>query len=224
MVVPPLANDAVHVWYASLELDGSKIESHRAVLDDAERDRALRFHFQRDAHGYVIAHGVLRRLLAPYIGCSPRELRFGTSRHGKPSLENASIRFSLSHSGAMAAIAIAQNEVGIDIECLRPITEVESLARRYLNESDARLISELSGDVRAAHFLRCWTRKEACLKAQGLGLSGISQTTPTPTASCGEPWQALEIHPGPGYVGAVVVHRNCTAVQEHVWQHDSSLK
>ncbi|WHZ11419.1 MAG: 4'-phosphopantetheinyl transferase [Burkholderiaceae bacterium] len=138
-------------------------------LSEDERARASRFVLERDRRRYLAAHVALRKVLATQLGSDPARLAFETGPFGKPRLRGSRLRFSLSHSEDLAAIAVTQDtEVGVDVEMLREVDR--TLAVQVCTADEQRQI-----DAEPAHharaFLTCWTRKEACLKALGWGLN-----------------------------------------------------
>lgn len=143
------------------------------LLDSAERERAARFVYERDRRRFVTAHAWMRTALAKFLGCPAQSLCFDADAGGKPRLVGIPIdlRFNLSHAGerALLAIAIGQ-EVGIDIELVRSIETLE-LARRFFSRGEVSALRALSRAERVDAFFRCWTRKEAFIKAVGAGLS-----------------------------------------------------
>jgi len=142
------------------------------LLDSQERERARRFAFERDRQRFVAAHARVRRTLAAYLNRPPESVRFSASRYGKPQIANPPIdlRFNLSHAGNVALLAVAlSREVGIDIEQERPI-EVLPLAQRFFSKSEFNALCNLPATERQPAFFRCWTRKEAFIKALGAGL------------------------------------------------------
>ncbi len=143
-----------------------------ALLDDQERARAARFVFERDSRRYVAAHAALRRLLGQRLDRAPEALRFESGPFGKPRLlGEPGCAFSLSHSGDHALVALAgQGEIGVDLEQLRPLPDVDALARQCLAERELFHFDATPSAERELSFLRAWTRKEACLKALGTGL------------------------------------------------------
>jgi 4'-phosphopantetheinyl transferase len=161
----------VHVWYASL--DDLPEAVLREPLSHDERERVRRFHFERDRRRFVTARGLLRFLLGHYVGRDPADLRFGYGPRGKPFLAgNDGPRFSLSHSGGLVVLAFARDrELGVDIEQERPLPEAEDLARCYFSPWERAELRRLSPRERQPAFFRCWTRKEAFIKATGNGLS-----------------------------------------------------
>jgi len=120
----------------------------------------------------MVGRATLRCLLADRLGCSPAEIRFSYGGNGKPTLEGSRghIEFNVAHSEGDAIIALADGAViGVDIEHLRPIADVESLARLVFSDAELRELELAPEPVLA--FLNGWTRKEAYVKALGLGLA-----------------------------------------------------
>ena len=142
------------------------------LLDDAERRRASRFHFAADSRRFIVSHAALRLILAEYAEVAGPQLIFETNRHGKPALlQDDKLFFNLSHSGELALCCVtAVGEVGIDIECRRKI-DGEALAQRFFSDDESAALARLPADRREQWFFSCWTRKEAYIKAKGLGLS-----------------------------------------------------
>lgn len=227
MNAPALADNAVHVWYVRLDLDEAEANNHRSVLNSVERERAQRFHFPADELRYVIAHGTLRQLLGLYTGRDPADLQFAASQHGKPSVAGAAIEFNLSHSGEMAAIAVCHRQVGIDIERLRPMSDISAMAARFLSPFEARSIEQLPEEARSTEFLRCWIRKEAYLKARGVGLSGLGADSAQAaefqssegTSGTGF-WRITELKACAGYVCALTAKSDCEIIEERKWVAD----
>jgi len=123
---------------------------------------------------WTSAHGALRYILAKYAETEPNSLLFAFGSNGKPrlALPNHDISFSLTHTDGLTLVAIAAGaRIGIDAEMLHAGIEVESLSRRFFTPAEADEILALPGTSRCEAFFRCWTRKEAILKAMGSGLS-----------------------------------------------------
>lgn len=163
---------AIDLWCWPLEVDDRQLATVSAVLDETERARAARFVFDRDKRAFAMARGQLRRILASYVGGDPRDIAFAYGKHGKPALEGHTLPFNLSHSAGLAAAAIAPDvpnvQVGVDIEGVREVER--ALARRYFSEAEIRDLEPLDGQDWQHGFFRCWTRKEAVIKALGDGL------------------------------------------------------
>lgn len=164
----------VDVWGCALRADGDEIEAWHDHLSAEERQRAARFVRRRDRDRHVVAHGILRQVLARYRDLSPRELQFVQSPHGKPALVSSApkprIGFNLSHSGDAALIAVAEDaDVGVDLERERDDVDVRGIAARFFTERERAVIADAADPVRA--FFRHWVAKEGVLKAHGSGFA-----------------------------------------------------
>lgn len=186
---PPIAAPGIELWLVDLEAPAHERETPGPGegLDATERERAARFHFERDAHRYRASHTALRHLLARRTGVAAPALRFVAGSHDKPRLDlPGAPAFNMSHSGRWALIGIGgQGPIGVDIEAPREMGELMGLAERNFTATECRELLALPEAGRLRAFLRCWTRKEACLKAIGSGLSiepGLFEagTTPEP--------------------------------------------
>lgn len=159
----PLRDDTVHVWRFASAQDVGRLA---AVLSDDERRAAARFAARAHRDRYVVQRAMMRCLLARYADAEPHELRFARGPRGKPSLVGGGgLEFSLSHADDVALLAVAREiGLGVDIERLDAAIEHASLAPIVLAPAEVSACT----DRRA--FLRIWCRKEACLKATGVGL------------------------------------------------------
>ncbi len=170
-----LANDEVQVWRAALDLAPHRLAQLNRMLTPDERERAARFRFARDRLRFVAARGVLRELLARCLGCEASALRFSYGPRGKPALAGSpgnGLRFNVSHSAGTALFALALGrEVGVDLEALQQNTAHADIAGRFFSQHERDALDALPGAARPLAFLRCWTRKEAFIKATGDGLS-----------------------------------------------------
>jgi 4'-phosphopantetheinyl transferase len=163
------------VW--RVDLDAPPADT--GCLSRAERERAGRFVFARDRERFAAAHVALRQLLSSHTGIAASELEFVHGAAGKPSLVRpAGVQFNLSHSKSVALIAIgtADAEIGVDVEVLRSMPDAEAMAASYFTDAEQRALAALPPARRERAFLVCWTRKEACLKAIGLGLGVDTRT------------------------------------------------
>ncbi len=209
---------AVHLW--SLDLPEHLLPELSRLLSDDEHARAQRFVYPRDRNRYIAGRARLRQLLAAETGRAPQSLRFRYGANGKPSLDGGPA-FNLSHSGTLAALAIgaATPEIGLDIERIRPIED--TVARRHFSPAEYAALSRLRGDDWLTGFYRCWTRKEAIIKARGLGLAmPLDSFDVSLTANArleridgdtAEAWRLVHFEPAPGWSGALAAR---TAGQE----------
>ena len=225
---PTLSRGQVDLWKVPLKRTDSELQLLEQSLARDERTRAERFRFDRDRRRFIAAHGLLRSILGRYIDVAPSALRFASWPLGKPFLvqpPRANLTFNLSHSGELALVAVTQDRrVGIDIEEIRFIDEVEVLAQRFLSPQENLVFQGLACEYKLEAFFDCWTRKEAYVKATGDGLSRRTESfdvafAPRESARLlnveGQPkeasrWSLLGLVPASGYVGAI-------AVEGHNW-------
>jgi 4'-phosphopantetheinyl transferase len=187
----------IHVWWAFLEQPSSRLERLAEILSGDERTRVARYHFDKDKNRFIASRGILRIILGGYLGVRPDQLRFGYGDQKKPSLLDGSgkrkIHFNLSHSGGLVLYAFTRGlEIGVDIEKIRELADMEQIAERFFSDREKAEFSALPPDIKKAAFFNCWTRKEAFLKALGTGLchcSGGFEVSLVP----GEPAQLLRI-------------------------------
>jgi 4'-phosphopantetheinyl transferase len=166
----------------------------------------------------VVARAALRVALGRRLGRHPRSLRFELGPHGKPELAPSAgegpIQFSLSHSGDLCVIAIsAQTPVGVDVEQVRERVHLERLVSTRLAAAEASVILGLAGKERRSAFYRVWTRKEAYLKAKGVGLSvelgsftvsaGERPILVSPLSGDQAEWALTDLDLGEGFQGAL---------------------
>jgi 4'-phosphopantetheinyl transferase len=173
----------------------------RSILSPDEWARAERFRFPRDRALSLNARAALRTILGSRLAVPPESIRFEYEEHGRPVLAApAPLCFSVSHAGEMVAIALSRHAVGIDIEPEDRRVDFQSLLD-YLSETEAAAVLASPDQERPAAFLRCWTRKEARLKASGKGLAGLSQDDPAL-------WRYFDISSA-GYLCAVATVSEC---------------
>lgn len=214
----------VHVWRADLTSRTLSREHLLRSLSSDERLRASRFRFLKDRDHFVAARGALRSILGRYIGIEASRLQFVYGPHGKPRLAGAvgghRIEFNLAHSNGLGLVAVALSRpLGVDLERIRPDVAGEEIAERFFAPAEVRALRGLPQAKQDLAFFRCWTRKEAYIKARGEGLSmplsrfcvSLSPgESPALLRVEGDPaeisrWSFRELAPGPGYVAALAV-------------------
>jgi 4'-phosphopantetheinyl transferase len=161
----------VHVWGWPIDAAQASFEKgDLQLLDAAEQNRFHRYHFDADRIRFAIAHVNLRRILGAYLDCEPGQVSFEANGFGKPRVAgDRRLNFNLSHSRHFAMLAIStKTEVGVDVEDVRPIES--EVAQHYFSPVEQTALASLDGDDWLHGFYRCWTRKEAILKAEGVGL------------------------------------------------------
>lgn len=155
-------------WFATLSSIRGRLDRYRALLDPEELARAGRFRLATDRARYILGHGLLRVLLGHQISCSPGELVLGRGEFGKPFIEGHPVHFNLSDTKDAVLVAISPYPIGADVETMNRNTDHERVAGHYFTPQEVESISEAADGKR--RFLELWTRKEAVLKACGVGL------------------------------------------------------
>jgi len=171
-----LNKDEVHVWCVHVAALAATIDLVEEHLSDAEWERANRYYFDQDRSRFIVGRGSLRVILGQYLDLPPRAIEFGHGAHGKPYLDPVhmcgGLSFNLAHSGEYALITVGRDrEVGVDVEKVRPEIDLELIADRFFSQGEVEGLFALADTLRPAAFYRCWTRKEAYIKAPGGRLS-----------------------------------------------------
>jgi 4'-phosphopantetheinyl transferase len=237
--IPPLHlqlhEQEVHVWRTSLAVPELAREDFQGVLAKEEIARAAQFHFEKDRNHWIVARGILRILLGRYVNTAPDQLKFSSNAYGKPFLAfpslSTQLQFNVSHSQDLALYAFTFNrQVGIDVEHKRADLDYEALATVSFSPNEQACLRSLPYDLKQEAFFNCWTRKEAYIKARGIGFS-IPTNQFDVSFIPGEPaallhhredsrettrWSLLELEPGMGYAGTLAVEG--VGWRLHCWQ------
>jgi 4'-phosphopantetheinyl transferase len=195
--LPPLGPGSVHLWCA--ELADERAQELVELLSPQERARAAQILGDRGRALWMRAHGVLRCLLAGYMGLDARALRFSAGVHGKPCVlvgggagkgskaqrsagprAGASVAFNISHAGSLALLGFtAAGAIGVDVEALSErLRDEVAIAKRLLGVAEAERLGSLEPAHRRQEFLRIWTHHEARAKLAGSGLGLERQPQP----------------------------------------------
>jgi 4'-phosphopantetheinyl transferase len=167
--IPP---GEIQVWWTSLRGAEPQIEGLRRILDESERERADRFRIAAARRRFIGARAFLRSILGRAVGVDPENIAFSYGRYGKPLLAGGGPCFNATDSGDVVVVALASDEIGVDVEIVRPLNRLERLARRICTRLEIEALEKMSQADRNDALLRLWTCKEAGLKAIGAGLSG----------------------------------------------------
>jgi 4'-phosphopantetheinyl transferase len=173
----------VELWCFSLDQSKARVESFHQSLAPSEQMRASRFAYQREQTRYVVGRYALRCILAQKLATRPRQVVLKLGENDKPMLcSDAALSFNLSHTGPLAMLALVDQspscnseglcppEVGIDIELPKPLEDAQSLFEHCLCERELQCLRALNEEEQRSTFMDIWVRKEACLKALGVGL------------------------------------------------------
>jgi 4'-phosphopantetheinyl transferase len=223
----------IHVWRVDLEQSEDVVQQFRSTLESDEIHRADRFHFEKDRRAFTVSRGFLRHVLSRYLATKPEALRFAYGPYGKPALNgehtNSSLKFNMSHSRGVGLVAVTETkELGVDVEYIRADFASEDIARRFFSPHEVAAFNALSNELRVAAFFRCWTRKEAYIKAIGRGLSQPLEGFDVTLAPDAPPallradeddasrWSLSDIDVGNDYAAALVVEGQISEIR--CWQ------
>lgn len=211
-----IAPDEIHVWAWDLEPAAVELAAYIEILDVQERERLQRFYFAPDRARYAVAHANVRTILGSYLHQPAADVRFRASEFGKPELDQSDpsswLHFNLSHSPNIALLTVSNGlPVGVDVEEVRPIEP--EVANSNFSANERWQLKELEGDAWLTGFYRCWTRKEAILKAEGVGLShpldsfDVSLSPAAELLGTRKPfsyaWRLHDLAPSVGTIGAM---------------------
>lgn len=221
--LPELARDTVHVFSQPLDdLTSQFTQELIKTLQPDELARAQRLLRPSDQIRFKQVRGILRVILGRYLKSDPREIRFDYGPFGQPRilqrLENLPLHFNVSHSQQHAVFAFAlQHRVGVDIEFARPLQHMQKMLDHICTTQENAELRNFDADSRLRLFFRLWTRKEALLKAVGLGLHGGLRTYNIGWATAtfdqplfchgpeNKPWQIIDLPCGTGIEATLAI-------------------
>jgi len=229
--------NTVYVWRIELTLREDQIQDCRKLLSPDENERADRFYFDRDRRQFIAAHRALRTILSEYLNILPRQVAYSYAANGKPELASglreSGIKFNLSHSKELAIVAVTQGLcVGVDLEFVDPELAIEELSSTFFSQAEISTLRALPAERRRQAFFECWTRKEAYIKALGIGLTlpldsfdvafgpGVSAALLRTEVSVEElsRWSIYDITVSESYVAALVVEGKMHRLQHRQWE------
>jgi 4'-phosphopantetheinyl transferase len=230
-----LGANEIHVWAATLSAPPDLLQKFSDTLTPEEKERANRFKFDKHRNRFIAGRGTLRAILAQSLSANASRLRFNYLENGKPVLAdefaNSGIHFNLAHTEDLALVAVTRiGLLGVDVECVRPIKNVDELVARFFSPRENQLFQKVSEAEKPAAFFNLWTRKEALLKATGEGITRslslveVSFLPGKPArllAISGDErraaeWNLREMVPAVGYTAAVAVKAETSNIQSEL--------
>lgn len=223
----------VHVW----RLDGTGLspeiaQSLSETLLPDERHAVAKFRDARQRDYRTIGRAMLRLVLSSYLDVPVTALVFGVGQHGKPFVrapEAHGLRFNVSHADAMTLIGIANGqEIGVDVERIRRNLPIDRIAPSSFTGEEWNAFASVPESERFAAFFRCWTRKEAVLKAEGIGLHRAPNSVevglgaPCEITRTGS-YTVLSLDVAPGYAAAIAVEGAGIAATLNTWNPAAAL-
>jgi 4'-phosphopantetheinyl transferase len=165
----PVLGADVHFWFvAGLEAPANHAAAIRTKLIPEECGRFDRFRTDQDRFRFARSRIFLRNVLARYLNREPAEISFSVNQNGKPAV-GGQLRFNLSRSGDVAVLGVSTSEIGVDVEQVRDIPDIENIARAQFSSAESRFLADQDNSTEL--FFQLWAGKEAFIKGIGLGLS-----------------------------------------------------
>lgn len=232
-----LSGRRIHLWTARLDPPAWQVDELARLLDPDERQRAARFRFDVHRRRFIVGRGFMRRVVGAYLETDPARLVWSYGPKGKPALAEPAagepLYFNLSNSEELALLGLdREREIGVDVEYLRPLSDMEALAERFFSSSESETLLALPPAERTAGFFNCWTRKEAYLKAVGDGLSAPLNRFDVTLKPGEEPrmlrlegsperaarWSLYHLEPAREYLGAVAIEESGWEISAWRWE------
>jgi 4'-phosphopantetheinyl transferase len=208
------------------------------MLAAAERRRAEAFHFDRDRNRFIAGRGTLRSILGLYLHTPPLTVELAVGSHGKPLLAGrfarSGLHFNLAHCEDLALVAVTRGcVVGVDLERVRRVDGAEEMAAYFCSPRENAELQSLPPDERDTAFFRLWTRKEAWLKATGMGVGESLQKVevsfrsnqaarfvrlPEEGGTRANGWSLRELTPALGFVAALAMPGETAEISCWHWQ------
>jgi 4'-phosphopantetheinyl transferase len=231
-----IGKDEVHIWRASLTQDPATLSELWALLAPDERRRAEKYYRAVDRDRFIVARGVLRKIISVYLSISAGALQFAYNEYGKPTIaghqNDRNLNFNLSHSNNLVLYAFRlEGGLGIDIEYIREDFATFEIAEHFFAKDEVDALRSLPVDQRVKAFFNCWSRKESYIKALGLGVSFPLDRFTVSLAPGDAPallkvedddrepdrWKMYELLPGDGYAAAVIVENPQAVLRQWHW-------
>lgn len=223
-----MAAQAVLALFFDLGAWSPWLGAARALLDADELGRVGRKRRAGDGDELALAYGLHRLVLGRVLGRDAREVALGRDRLGRPCLHGDELQTSLSHAGGAIAVAVGgHGRIGVDLEAAARDAQMEEIAERVLHPDERAAVAGLPASARARALLALWVRKEALLKAAGIGLAremdsflapdGEPVALPAIEGPDGPAAVARMIDAGPGWMAAVAGPPGLRAVA--AWLH-----
>lgn len=218
----------ISVWRVRLDAVQVLTSERLSWLNAAERERAARFRFPRDAQRWRVAHVALRALLGDALGRTPSAVDLRADAKGKPRVYGGP-EFNLSHSADVGLIAVGgAAPLGVDVELVRSVPEMRRVAESHFAPEERRALYAAAERDRTEAFYRCWTRKEAFVKATGIGvgpaLARFAVTLGRESVQLlradddeADAWSLVDLDLGLPYIGALAVREPQARVVLRDW-------
>ena len=185
------------------------LQQAATLLNVPEQERVVRKRRPEDRDTLVLAYAMHRLLLSCWLGVDAAQVPIGRDAQGRPLIQDSVLATSLSHTHGAVAIAISRvGPVGVDIEAIVRPSMLDDIATQICHPSELAALEALTDQLRQTELRRLWVRKEAYLKAVGVGLAwdmrdfaaAPEMRLPVPGSNGSEALQvrlsAVPMHPG----------------------------
>jgi len=227
----------IHIWWFEVDRLQSYVDRFYQILNQDEQERAGRYKTELLRARNIVAWGVLKKLISNYTTLRPDEVMFTHNRYGKPELSphlcSSGLQFNMSHTNGMGVVALAKNNpVGVDIEEVRELHDLDDLVEFCLSSYEKSWFSCIPGDMLLRVFYQLWTAKEAFLKAIGTGLSfpmmeveftlksndelklyRVKEEAASPVL-----WRLFSLEQPPNYAGFLVTENENAVIKNYNWE------
>lgn len=212
------AEGEVRVWVVPLQYPPADEAALLACLTPEEHERAARYKVARPRHQFVTGRGLVRQILGTCLGVRPADVPITYTGAGKPVLDGGALHFNVTHTDAVALLAVATRPVGVDTEQVRDLANPDGLVQRFFSPAEGAAYRSLPQELKRAGFFHAWTCKEAVIKAAGLSVTCLEsfdvELDPTQAPAvlaarhpelAGRRWGLAAWEPVPGFAAAVAV-------------------
>ena len=234
-----MKTDVADIWTINLDVSDEILSQYLCDLREDEKYRSEQFRRSEDRINFIVSRAVLKRLIASRIAVPVSEIIFKKNKFGKPQLKDyQKLQFNLSHSGKVGVIGFTKNSrIGVDVELMKEDLEFESMAKHHFSAEEYQLLLQQSGKRLRDYFYRCWTRKEALIKAEGSGISypldsfvvsmdssDTAEIISFKDATEMRNWSIHTFAPRENYVAAVVINQGRSRLEHFSWDHSRLMK
>jgi 4'-phosphopantetheinyl transferase len=189
-----IQDNEIIIWWTHIDNPPIKPATLETFLSQQEKEKLNRLINPAVKSRFIVSKGLLRYILSNYLTQDPKSFEFSTGEHGKPFLSsgqqkytkknigdrhlpvpNKNLHFNVSHSGNIAIFGFSHEPLGIDIEEMRKKVDFEGIMHRYFSAKEISSWKQHSAPSKLESFFLGWTRKEAILKATGIGIAGLNK-------------------------------------------------
>jgi len=213
----PLPNpNTVDVWTADMGMFFA-VSDCLSQNEHCAADRMARPDLRRRAKA---RRSFLRHVLASYLDACPADLMLTTAEGGKPALlTQTALTFNMSHSGEFSILAVGQVPIGLDVETVRRMVDLDALLPKTCAPREQSEVRNSPDPDQA--FLQRWICKEALLKCVGTGLiDDLPGIDPGPLDAADPQWNGLSLYPvilKPPYIAALASEQPIAHMRIRPW-------